>query len=451
MTLQREHMSSVDTAWLRMESPVSHMTIGVVLIFDDQLSLPPLMAVLHDRLLKFDRFRQKVVRHEVRSWWEEDSYFSIYNHVKALTLDNPDSKEDLQDVASTLMNTGLDFRHPLWQIHYIEHFQAGSALIIRIHHCIADGMSLVRLLLSLTDAEADPASVALTSEKPTTGAGSRHHEGMWDVLTHPSHLKKLAKNGVSAIAELARVTLGANDPPSLLKGTISGVKKVAWAEPFALADVKRIGKKLNATVNDVLVAAVAGALRQHFLRNIGESELHGMHVLIPFNLRPIDAPIESLGNQFGMVLLPLPVQVSDPLERLQHAKAAMDQLKHSYQAHVFYGMLEFFGKGPAVVEQTALDILSKKASAVMTNVPGPKKPVYLAGAKLKQPLVWVPQAGNVGVGMAILTYNDIVQFGFVADVKLVPDPNEIAELFIAQFRILEMLSDEQMHIEPASH
>ena len=451
MTLQREHMSSVDTAWLRMESPVSRMTIGVVLIFEDPLALPLLLDVLQERLLKFDRFRQKVIRHEIRSWWEEDPQFSIYNHVKTVELDDADSKECLQDIAGMLMNTTLDFKHPLWQIHHIEKFQSGSALIIRIHHCIADGMSLVRLLLSLTDAEADPASIALTSDKPTAGAGSRHHEGMWDVLTHPAHLKKLAKDGVSAIAELARVTLGANDPASLLKGTISGVKKVAWAEPFALGDVKRIGKKLNATVNDILVAAVAGALRQYFLRTICEAELHGMHVLIPFNLRPIDAPMESLGNQFGMVLLPLPIQVADPLDRLQHAKAAMDQLKHSYQAHVFYGMLEFFGKGPAVVEQTALDILSRKASAVMTNVPGPKRPVYLAGAKLKQPLVWVPQAGNVGIGMAILTYNDIVQFGFVADVALIPDPNEIADLFIAQFRILEMLSDEQMHIAPVPH
>lgn len=449
MTTAREQMSSVDTAWLRMEGPASHMTIGVVLIFEDQLPLVQLREVLQERLLRFDRFRQKVVRHDIRAWWEEDSHFSIYNHLTTVALDDPDDKQCLQDVASKLMNTGLDFAHPLWHMHYIENFQSGSALIIRIHHCIADGMSLVRLLLSLTDAEADPASIALSNDKPTVGARHQHHEGMWDILTHPSHLKTLAENGASAIAELAKVTLGRNDPPSMLKGSFSGVKKVAWAEPFALTDVKRIGKKLDATVNDILVAAVTGALRQYFLRRISEAELTGMHVVIPFNLRPLDEPIESLGNQFGLVLLPLPVQVADPLERLQQAKAAMDQLKHSYQAHVFYGMLEFFGKGPAILEQTALDILSKKASAIMTNVPGPKKPVYLAGAKLKQPLVWVPQAGNVGAGLAILTYNDIVQFGFVADAQLIPDPNEVADLFITQFRILEMLIDEQMHIEAA--
>ncbi len=447
MTVAREPMSGVDTAWLRMESPTTHMTIGVVLIFEDHLPLTRLREVLQERLLKFQRFRQKAVQHDIRAWWEDDPHFSIYNHLESLTLADPDSRQCLQDVASHLMNTGLNFAHPLWHVHHIEQYQSGSALIIRIHHAVADGMSLVRLLLSLTDAERD--GNTLSNDKPTAGAGSQHHESMWDALTHPSHLATLAKNGASAVAELARVTLGHNDPASVLKGKVCGVKKVAWAEPFALADVKRIGKKLDATVNDVLVAAVAGALRQYTLRRASEKELVDLHVVIPFNLRPIDAPIESLGNQFGLVLLPLPVQEADPLTRLQKAKAAMNQLKHSYQAHVFYGLLEFFGKGPAVLEQTALDILSRKASAVMTNVPGPKKPVYLAGAKLKQPLVWVPQAGNVGAGLAILTYNDIVQFGFIADAQLVPDPDEMVELFIAQFRILEMLSDEQMHIEPA--
>lgn len=446
----RERMASVDNAWLRMESPASHMAIGVVLIFENPLPLEGLRQVLQERLLTFDRFRQKVVQHEFQTWWEADPHFSLYNHLSTLTLPEPDSKRCLQDVASQIMNTGLSFAHPLWHIHYIGEYQSGSALIIRIHHCIADGMSLVRLLLSLTDPQTDTSGSDLASDKPTAGAGSQHHESLWDVLTHPSHLKTLAQNGVSGLMELARVTLGVNDHSSPLKGALSGRKRVAWAEPFALADVKRIGKKHQATVNDILVAAVTGALRQYMLRQMTDTELASIHVTIPFNLRPLDAPIESLGNQFGLVLLPLPVHIADPLQRLQAAKAAMDQLKHSYQAHVFYGLLEFFGKGPATLEQTALDVLSKKASAVMTNVPGPRHAVSLAGARLKQPLVWVPQAGNVGVGLAILTYHDIVQFGFIADTQLIPDPDDIVELFIAQFRILEMLIDEQMHVATAA-
>lgn len=445
MNTQREPMSSVDHAWLRMETNTAHMTIGVVLIFEDELSLPSLKALLQERLLKFDRFRQRVVQEGMHAWWQEDNEFSLDNHVTSLTLSEPDEKACLQAVASEIINTSLDFSRPLWHMHYIDRHQQGSVLIIRIHHCIADGMSLVRLLISLTDNAADPQAVVLANDnKPTTGAGSGHHPGFWDVLTHPSQMVDYAKRTLSGIAELAKVTLGVTDHSSPLKGPLSGHKQVTWAEPFALADVKRIGKKLNATVNDVLVAAVAGALRQYMMRNHGNTAQACIHVTIPFNLRPLDAPIEQLGNQFGLVLLPLPVHIDDPLQRLAQARADMNQLKHSYQAHVFYGLLEFFGMGPSALEMTALDILSRKTSAVMTNVPGPKAPVYLAGAKLKQPLVWVPQAGNVGVGIAILTYNDIVQFGFVADKQLIEEPDEIADLFIAQFRILEMLVDETL-------
>lgn len=447
MSTHRELMSSVDHAWLRMETNTAHMAIGVVLIFEDHLALPRLKTLLQERLLKFDRFHQCVVQEGLHAWWQEDADFSLDHHMTSLALPAPDSKTCLQSVASEIINTGLDFSRPLWHIHHIDQYQQGSALIIRIHHCIADGMSLVRLLISLTDNAADPQSVALANDKPTTGAGSGHHPGLWDVLTHPSHLVDYAKRTLSGIAELAKITFGVTDHSSPLKGPLSGNKKVTWAEPFALADVKRIGKKLNATVNDVLVAAVAGALRQYMMRNHGNTAQACIHVTIPFNLRPLDAPIEQLGNQFGLVLLPLPVHIDDPLQRLAQARADMDQLKHSYQAHVFYGLLEVFGKGPSALEMTALDILSRKTSAVMTNVPGPKAPVYLAGAKLKQPLVWVPQAGNVGVGIAILTYNDIVQFGFVADTQLITEPDEIADLFIAQFRILEMLVDEQLHVK----
>lgn len=447
MNTDREPMTSVDTAWLRMESKTAHMTIGVVLIFEDKLSLPRLKEVLTERLLKFDRFRQRTLQEGMHAWWQFDNDFSLDNHLTEYILENANSKKCLQESATIIINASLDFSRPLWHIHFIEDYAQGSVLVVRIHHCIADGMSLIRLLISLTDNAADPNAQALSIDKPTVGAGSGHHTGFWDALTHPSHMLDYAKRSLSGIAELAKVTFAVSDHASPLKGPLSGIKKVAWAEPFALSDVKRIGKKYNATVNDVLVTAVAGALRQYMLRHNANTTRACIHATIPFNLRPLDAPIESLGNQFGLVLVPLPVHIEDPLARLQQVRADMNQLKNSYQAHVFYGLLDFFGKGPSALEMTALDILSRKTSAVMTNVPGPKAPVYLAGAKLKQPLVWVPQAGNVGVGIAIITYNEIVQFGFVADVQLIAEPDEIADLFIAQFRILEMLIDEDMHVE----
>ncbi|MDX1693814.1 MAG: WS/DGAT domain-containing protein, partial [Ketobacteraceae bacterium] len=257
------------------------------------------------------------------------------------------------------------------------------------------------------------------------------------------------KHGLSGAEELAAITLRRGDPHTSLKGPLNGRKTLAWAEPFPLEDVKRIGHQCHATVNDLLMAAATGALRHHLLRKGEQVDHKTIHTAVPFNLRPIDAPIEQLGNQFGLVLVPLPIGIEDPLERLQAVKAGMEKLKHSYQAHVFFFLLQVLGKGPSVLEQTALDILSNKASLVMTNVPGPKKPLYLAGVRLKQPLAWVPQSGDIGMGLSILTYNDEVQFGFIADTNLVEDVDEMAELFVREFRVLEMLIRQDLHNENA--
>ncbi len=160
---------------------------------------------------------------------------------------------------------------------------------------------------------------------------------------------------------------------------------------------------------------------------------------MPFNLRPLDQEIKELGNRFGLVVVPMPVGTSDPQERLMAVRRNMDNLKRSYQAQVFYGLLGVLGKGPDILEQTALEQLSKKASAVMTNVPGPKKPLYMAGSKMIQPMVWVPQSGEVGVGLSILSYNNTVQFGLIADKGLVPDPDKMVKYFIEAIEELENL------------
>jgi diacylglycerol O-acyltransferase / wax synthase len=153
MSARKEPMSSVDTTWLRMESPTSRMHIGAVLVFD--------RALLQERLLKFERFRQRVVRHDIRAWWEEDPQFSLHRHVLTLPLEEPSSQACLQAKATALMNSTLDFKHPLWTVHLVPEYQEGSALIVRIHHCIADGMSLIRVLLSLTDDCEDPSQASL--------------------------------------------------------------------------------------------------------------------------------------------------------------------------------------------------------------------------------------------------------------------------------------------------
>jgi diacylglycerol O-acyltransferase len=222
------------------------------------------------------------------------------------------------------------------------------------------------------------------------------------------------------------------DSPTRLKGHTGTVKRVAWAEPMPLAEVKALGKALGCSVNDVLLSAVAGAFRA-YLQQKGET-VDGVEVraMVPVNLR--SARDEgTLGNRFGLVTLSLPIWEGNPFARLFLVRERMDELKHSFQPPLTLGVLAAVGLAPKLVQQQFLDMLAAKASAVMTNVPGPKEPLYLAGNRLDQCMFWVPQSGDIGVGVSILSYNDAVQFSLISDRHFIPDPETVTPLFAAEF------------------
>ncbi len=441
---QKTPMSAVDTAWLRMDSPTNLMMIGVVLIFDSPIDTERLKQTLEKRLLVFDRFKQQVVVEQDKAYWVNDPLFDIDSHLHIAALPNPNSESDLQTLASDLYSQPLSFSKPLWQMHLIQEYKSGSALIIRIHHCIADGIALIRVLLSLTDDEANPAEQEEAHHhrliepsrnllRNTFKFGQSLIEEGRHLLNNPELALDLARKSASAAGEIKRIGLMPPDPKTLFKGDLSGHKRVAWSTPIALSQVKELAIELNGTINDVLLTCAAGAIR-HFMKSQQKIiERAPIHLAVPFNLRPLDQPVEQLGNQFGLVIVALPIGLGDPLARFSAVKKHMDELKHSYQAQVFFGLLDILGKGPSILEKTALELLSQKASAVMTNVPGPKKAVYLAGSKLSQPLFWVPQSGEVGIGLSILSYDDRIQFGIVADKNLIPNPNQLSNFFEHSF------------------
>jgi WS/DGAT/MGAT family acyltransferase len=247
---------------------------------------------------------------------------------------------------------------------------------------------------------------------------------------------KLAATAGNISMDMLKLGLAPAEPKTCLNPALSGRKQVAWADPLSLAEVKVCSRALRGTANDVLLCAAAGALQKHF-RAAGETAPDcGIRVAVPFNLRPMHQPIDTLGNQFGLVLVTLPVEVGNPIMRFRQIQDNMNRLKRSYQAQVTYSLLDLFGRGPDVLERRALSLLSDKASAVLTNVPGPKEPVYLAGAKLKQPMFWVPQCGNIGIGMSIFSYAGTVQFGITIDKSIPVDPESAMEYFRDSFKEL---------------
>ncbi len=448
-------MSAVDRAWLRMDTPQNPMMICGVWTLDRPISMSRLRNILETRFLCFSRFRQRVVDTGDRAYWQEDPLFDLDNHLHQIALPGKADKAELQKLVSDMNSTSLDFRQPLWQMHYIDNYDGGGALLIRIHHCIADGISLVRVMLSLTDKTPEPRLKKVASKhhpkvhqtstiqrllhRVVDNAQTASHQArlfIQSVREEPNYPLKLASTASGVAMDLLKLGLAPFEPKTGLKQPLSGRKQVAWAEPLDLADVKACAKALGGTINDALLCTVTGALQRHFAAHKESIPDCGIRVAVPFNLRPLDQPIETLGNKFGLVLVTLPVEVKDPLMCFRQVQENMNRLKRSYQAQVTYSLLDIFGRGPDVIERRALDLLSNKASAVLTNVPGPKDALYLAGSKLTQPMFWVPQSGNIGIGMSILSYAGTVQFGITVDKAIHADPDAVMDYFRQSFEAL---------------
>jgi diacylglycerol O-acyltransferase / wax synthase len=249
-----------------------------------------------------------------------------------------------------------------------------------------------------------------------------------NVATSPSHALRLADAVRRDATTVVRMALTPSDAASAIKGDPGVSRRVAWSRPVSLPEIKRIARKHGATVNDVLLAAVSGALR-HYLQEQGSKPVE-IQAMVPFNLRPLDRPVpRELGNKFGLVFLPLPVGVSGAYRRLIEVHQRMDEIKQSREGVVSYGVLAAAGITPEPVERRIVDLLSGKGTAVVTNVPGPKEPVYLAGVPIRTVLVWAPTSGHIGMSVSLFSYRDEVTVGLMADAVLVPDPSAIvAEL-----------------------
>jgi WS/DGAT/MGAT family acyltransferase len=440
-------MASVDAAWWRMEHPTNLMTITGVMAFPERLDFHQLKELIEDRLLCYDRFRQRVVESSIpfgKPRWVEDSHFNLRHHLLRVALPDPGGKNELQEMVSILMSTPLDYSKPLWQFQYIENYREGSALVARLHHCIADGIALVRVMLSMTDDSPAGSAVARRQRRRRRPLGGgtwlpevvddafrsvrrMTNRGLRTVLD-PERAATALRQGATAVSVTARLTAMAPDPPTLFRGPLCTRKICAWSEVLPLDDVKTFGKKVGATINDVLLAGVAGALRSYMLERGADPTGLDLRAVLPVNLRP-DDEVELLGNRFGLVFLALPVGIADRGQRLRVLKERMDAIKDSAEAVVTYAILDAIGMTTPAIETQAVRFFGSKATAVMTNVPGPRQTLYLAGAPVRSIMFWVPQSARLGLGVSIISYAGEVRVGIVTDSGLVPDPDAIVAGF----------------------
>lgn len=469
-------LTTVDAAWLRMEDPTNLMMVSGIITFKKMLDFDHLKAIVEHKLLTFDRFRMRVVQSRLPfspAYWEPDPTFDLNAHLHRVALPSPGNKAALQEMASDLMSTPLDFSKPLWQFHLIENYEEGCAIMCRLHHCIADGMALVFVLLSLTD--------MVPGVPPPTGSsapddlmanddsnrmlnalvqqGVKAVGTVWqttskmaseglEVLINPTHAVELALKGTDTAFAAGRLFLRSPDPKTLFKGKLGVAKRASWSEPLRLKDVKAIKKVTGGTVNDVLVSAMTGGLRRYMLNKGADVTNLNFRAAVPVNLRSPEE-MGELGNKFGIVFLSLPVGIGDPLERLHEVHKRMMELKNSKEAPVALGILSAMGMSPNELQGTLVNMFGSKTTAVLTNVPGPPMPLYLAGQKIEELMFWVPQSGRVSLGISIISYANKVHMGVATDVGLVPDPDLIIAGFYEEFAALMALVHEAEAIEAA--
>ena len=473
MPTPTERMSRVDTAWLRMDNDVNLMMIVGVWMLTPAITIEGLRERIADKLLKYDRFKQRAVADAMGAMWVADDNFDLERHVVPIHLAPKSGQSEraaLQLLCGELATTPLDSRRPLWQFHLIDDYEGGSALIARIHHCIADGIALISVMMSITDGGADP-----PKRRRREAASADADGGDWlsdavlkplsdiavkaigmygggvtkslEMLSNPqgsvagglSGSMDMAKSGMQVLSDVAALALLADDSPTALKGKPIGRKVVAWSEPLPLDYVKTVGKGLNCSINDVLLSCVAGAIGQ-YLRGRGEDpQGKEIRAMVPVNLRPMEKAWQ-LGNRFGLAPLVLPIGIENPVERVYAVHRRMAELKGSYQPLLAFAVLSLSGLFIKPVQDAVLNLFAKKATAVMTNVPGPAVPLKFCGATLRQNMFWVPASGDIGIGVSILSYGGGVQFGLITDQKLCPDPQAIIDSFEPEFEKLLMLT-----------
>lgn len=423
------------------------MMVNSVILFERPLAMARVRQVLEYRWLRYERFRQRIVRPPVplmRPYWETDPHFNLDLHLQRIALPAPGDRAALQDLVSDLMSAPLDFSRPPWKFYVIENYGDGCAVMGRLHHCLADGMALVAVLLSMTDFYPDAPLVPAEPANPlpessllgglardasqTLGlvrrTAGRALQGAVGALQEPERLRTAGEQGAGLGLAATRLLARSADPPTRLKGKLGVMKRAAWSGAIPLADVKLMKNNLGGTVNDVLVTAVAGGLRRYLVGKGDDVDALEIRAAVPVNLRG-DEDNGKLGNKFGLVFLGLPISIEEPLMRLTEVRRRMEDLKRSAEAPVTLGILGMMGVGTDAFREFVVNTLEPKATVVLTNVPGPPIPLYLAGEKISEMMFWVPQAGRLSVGISILSYAGNVYLGLATDAGLAPDPEVI--------------------------
>jgi diacylglycerol O-acyltransferase len=418
-------LDPVDAAWFHMDGSANTAVVTALLTARHVFDFDATRRVFADRLAPIARFRCRVVERGLAydsPCWQEMPDFDIDQHVHHRALPAGADEAALLALVSDLASQPLPPTLPLWQVHVVDGPGVRGALVMRYHHCIGDGAAMVDVARRVFDSR--DGGLAATAAAARQRHGQDSQPGALAMT-----LLRAARSSFDAAGAIARDLLKSPDPISPFKGHFVARQRVARSSAIPLDRLRAIAAAFDAKINDVVVAAVAGALRAYLLENGQPVDELKVRAMMPVNLRPAERA-HDVDNEFGLAILALPVELEDAPARLRETRIRIDAVKRSSEAIGLRWLLDAFGRGPRPVQQLAQWVLGSKASLVLTNVAGPANPLMLGGRTIDRMMFWVPHPGEeLGMGLSAFSYRGRLSLGVIGDAVRLRDPQRIARLF----------------------
>jgi WS/DGAT/MGAT family acyltransferase len=427
--------SGIDTAWLQLERETNRMVVHGLLFCAGPVDLEELRERVAQRwVAAYPGLRQ-------RPTWPAgpagparwvDAPPDLERHVTTMALPEPGDDAALADRIGELMSRPLPADRPWWRMELVTGYRGegdeDSAVHVALHHGLADGVALNHLFHALADPVSDPRTPAAYAAPPRHPA--RVHDlrlmrrevrerasSLWDTVKRvstPEGAYELVATGRAVRSSAALLARPPRETPSALQGRPGIAKAARWTSAVSLDDVRAAGREQGGSVNDVVCAAIAGALRTH----LGQ-DAPRLRAVMPSNLRPLDEPIsDELGNEFGLVLPPLPTDESDPARRVERMHRTMATIKRTDQALATFAGIAGAGLASAWFTQSLVRRYARAASLIISNVPGPLEELTIGGTRVRDVMFWVPCSGALGLGVSVLSYAGRVRLGIDADLGL---------------------------------
>ncbi len=450
-----DRLTGLDASFLHLEDGRSHMHVGGVITFDGAApDYDTVVEAIEARLDLVPRYRQKlafVPFGQGRPRWIDDPHFNLRYHVRRSALPAPGSEEQLRRLAGRVFSQQLDRDKPLWELWIVEGLDGGNrfALVSKTHHALVDGVSGVDIASVLFDTKPEPAPPAEGGKRwlpqPAPSSAELLAEALVERVTIPAEIARGARallrapRRIVGTAASSLVGLGAMAwaglspaPPTPYNTAIGPHRRFTWVR-MELSDVKAIKNSLGGTVNDVMLAIVAGGLAHHLRRRGAASDGMELKAMVPVSIRPDEAR-GALGNQVAAMMAPLPVGSEEPITRYELINQSMDEVKRSGQAMGAKALTDLtdltsFAPPNIVSQASRLAVGRRWFNLVVTNVPGPQFPLYLLGRRMDDLIPMVPLAPNQALGVAIMSYNGGISFGLVGDYDVMYDLDDLGQDF----------------------